>query len=271
MASTVGEFAEDSYGGQLVYADIDPGENLSIRYGNWSNSPSTSNDVALFIVPNTTGSDYSGSLVERSNYQAFLDEYGDIPGVHTTFGGYDTFGILVESSIDDEGLLEALAALESYPVLDDSLYSEMEMEAQFEAWKSWASSDFGSALEKEFGVEIESPENPSMITLFLEAAENANEYWVNEQGSEMYIDIDRIVRDGGITREDLLEIPGVTPEFDSEGWDDEREFIEREAARISYQLRTPLGPNYVQEVLEETKGTVNENTVYFALLQLGYL
>lgn len=271
MANTVGEYAEDSYGGQVVYASIDPGENLSIRYGEWSNKPSTSNDVALFMVPYTTGSEYSGTLVERSNYQAFLDEYGDIPGVHTTFGGYNTFGVLVEASIDDEGLLEALASLESYPLLDESLHSEMEMDAQFEAWKNWASSDFGSALEKEFGVEIDSPDSPSMTTLFFEAAESANEYWVNEQGDEMYIDIDRIVRDGGITREDLLEIPGVTPEFDSQGWDDEREFIERETAKISYQLRTPLGPNYVQEVLEETKGTVNENTVYFALLQLGYL
>ena len=50
-------------------------------------------------------------------------------------------------------LAETLASLESYPVLDDDLYSRMETEAFDESWDSWMRSDLERDLAKAIGAE----------------------------------------------------------------------------------------------------------------------
>jgi hypothetical protein len=182
----------------------------STSYGDWEPKKTfgpSEEDTPVFVqAPYASGSDYSGSLVERSNFDALLEIAGDDLGrtVFTAYGGYDTFALFVWLGNENEALWEAMAGLDRYPLLDEQRHSELEMEAQEENWKSWAESDFRRAVEKEFSEEW-NPEDAFALdewlddlgddirVLFEHAREAANEYWVNESGYGMYIDIEKIV------------------------------------------------------------------------------
>jgi hypothetical protein len=90
---------------------------------------------SLFIIPKLlSGSDYSGGMVERSNFRVFLKEHKEVDGVYELFGGYGTFGIAVRLDVynSNNDIKEALDALDNYPVINDEDLSEMESEADQE-------------------------------------------------------------------------------------------------------------------------------------------
>lgn len=168
----------------------------------------------VFLSTYLSGSDYSGSLVEKSNYTVFKEMYGNRPGVYDVWGGYGTYGIAITletlEAEENEDIRETLSALENYPVLDEEEMSRQELEAQEEALESWALSDFKRSLinfyteyeESEYDREnyifslVYDDNAPDDVwkELFYLLAERANEYWVNESGDSMWIDVDRIAR-----------------------------------------------------------------------------
>lgn len=177
-------------------------------------------ELGLFAeVPYCGGSDYSGSLVERSNFRAWSEEYAAGKGTWwwELCGGHSTFGVLVslnrlaeldaaQRTGDDENSVgeqvrETLRRLDNYPLLDEDLHSQLECEAQDEAWACWAKSEFRRALEAALGIEDLELEDDALFSVFHQAADDASEYWVNEQGSEMHIDVDAVARE--VTLEDL--------------------------------------------------------------------
>ena len=177
----------------------------SLRYGNWRSSK-----TGRYLLPaGLSGSDYSGSLVEKSNLRAWEEEFGDGDGEWwtNTPGGHGTYALVIDTQNVPEDLndkvVEFLNAVYSYPVVDETLMGEMELESQAEAWDNWARSDFESALEKEFDVEFDKVDGDKLYELFREACNSANEYWVNESGGESYINVKRVVARGKITEEDL--------------------------------------------------------------------
>ena len=174
-------------------------------------------DGAYFLSDFLSGSDYSGSLVERANYREFLAEFGELDGVHEVYGGYGTFAIAVRVDAIDDAMAEVFQGLEDYPLISEEAHSELELEAQEEAWESWAESDFVRALESRFGeyfAELvyvpctepagqerlfETGERPkpasleeAVRALFETARETANEYWIDETGGSAWIAIDRV-------------------------------------------------------------------------------
>ena len=123
---------------------IDAGDSAS--YGDFT--PDV--DGAYFLSDFLSGSDYSGCLVERANYREFLEQFGELDGVHEVYGGHGTYAVAVRIDALTDEMAELFAGLEDYPLIDDESHSELEMEAAEEAWDSWARSDFCRAVESQF-------------------------------------------------------------------------------------------------------------------------
>jgi hypothetical protein len=216
-------------------------DDLSTSYGDWDElRQGTANLEAenidpskTYVMPDyTSGSDYSGDLVNVSNHKAIIammpETYTDGIEYLDYSGGHGTFALAIRFDAVTEELIEAMESLEDYPVLDDSLHSELEMESQNEAWESTYRSDFKTALGKALFQEwVDSPatdqkdnesdddfsarqdavetflsddcgdmSNEVIDELFYKLSDRANVYWVNEQGSDSYIDVDDVVKRG---------------------------------------------------------------------------
>jgi len=169
-----------------------------------------SNEI-YFYVPYASGSDYSGSTVEKANAKVFEETYGSEEWVHSVYGGHSTYAVAVGltgllTCADDtfEAICEALEGLADYPLLDEEAHSALEMELSDEAWDSWVKGNFTRALDKAFedNAEFEWPDDSTLRKFFEDKREEANEYWFNEgYGPDMYVRIDEIVK--GITFDDV--------------------------------------------------------------------
>lgn len=181
------------------------------RYGHWN---PCGDEGALLIPAYLSGSDYSGSLVERANARAWSEQFAAGDGAWWTEvgGGYGTFAIVIDCEAIPEDVesdvRDFFAGLANYPCADDDLHSEMEMEAQDEAWKDWARADFVKALEAKFETDLDEVSDTAVAELFHDACERSNTYWENEQGDSMWIDIKRIVAE--INALDVADLkPGI--------------------------------------------------------------
>jgi hypothetical protein len=173
-------------------------------YGHWRTEGPPTHGVPTYL----SGSDYSGTLVERSNRDRWREDFasGEDQWWVEVSGGYGTFAIVVRlDSLPDEAI-EFLEQLSTYPVADDDAHSRLEMEAQNEAWDDWAAQDFVRALEEKFDCEIDGAAE-DLFTVFCELMESTNTYWKNEQGDSMYVDMGRIVK--GATEADVITLRKV--------------------------------------------------------------
>jgi hypothetical protein len=208
---------------------------LSSSYGDWYELTQTGPMIPseTFVLPDYCGgSDYSGSLLEVTNYKALLgmipDDYEDGLEYVTYTGGHGTFALAIRIDALTEEILESLESLDDYPLLDEGLHSELEIEAQNEAWDSWAKSEFKTELGRHMWTVFESStradqraeetdeayqtrlnateeylsdecggiSDSDLGELFYKMADRANIYWENEQGSDMAIDVERVVSRG---------------------------------------------------------------------------
>jgi hypothetical protein len=195
---------------------------LSTSYGDWHKPKSDETDVWA-LIEYTSWSDYSGSLVDKANHKTLTDSFDaasfedgiDYIDYH---GGHGTRALAVRlSSLDAddpdgwlESIVDTLEGLEDYPLADESLHSEMEMESQNEAWESWAKSDFERALLKTLQAHFEAQDNfrewleycdvsdfatdAQVSEWFYTLADTSNTYWVNEQGEDMTIDVEDVLK-----------------------------------------------------------------------------
>ena len=175
-----------------------------------------------YIMPDMlSGSDYSGSAVERANFQTFLAEFGDLPGVHRVFGGHGTYAVAVAAKTYQVArrapaashhalvarlaeMYEALVALEEYPVLDDEALYDIEREWQDEAWGSTICGDYLSALasriadlagEHDVDADIEwlAVDDGEVRRTFETTAADAGVYWESEHSSA-WIDAEAVAQ-----------------------------------------------------------------------------
>lgn len=205
-------------------SNYDDGDLDSIgRYGNWERN----NENGRFFIPSAlSGSDYSpGGTMSESNLRTFRKTFprGEGRWWKEVAGGHGTYAVVIDlkkvPTKRHKEVEEFFGALSDYPVADEQEMSEVEMEKQTEAWEGWASRDFKDALEKEFDLEFDEVDDSKLHQLFDLAAERANEYWVNESGGDMWISIDRIMKKGKITIDeiDALEATYVGEPGDSDG------------------------------------------------------
>lgn len=170
----------------------------ALPYGNFEQGKMVEPGDQWHEVEWATGSDYSGGLVTKANYevlQEMLEEKhpsGEGPPVWaTTYGGYGTYGVLVVWDRLDGDIQEAIAGLEDYPLIDEEKHSELQIDAEEEAWENWGRSEFESQLENHYDLD-DFPEGVDSQQLFGEAAESANQYWEPESGGDVYIDVAKV-------------------------------------------------------------------------------
>lgn len=156
-------------------------------------------DLSYFQPDHLGGSDYSGGVVNKANYRDFVQLFGDIPGVCTSWGGHGTYAVFIREDVDNEELIDCLRGLADYPLISDETLSALEQELTEEAWKNWARSDFAHGIAKKFlmGPDDTYPDDweaddDTVRKIFYILAERANEYW-EVDGESMFIDIDRII------------------------------------------------------------------------------
>jgi len=165
---------------------------------------SADNAEVYFFVPESSGSDYSGSTVSRSNYLVFTETYGkDNEWVFSAYGGFSTYAAVIgltgllgcdEDTFDE--VCNVLEGLEDYPLIDEEAYSQLESDLSDSAWESGFAADFADVLKGKFDdiADLELPAGRELRTFFEDKREEANEQWFNEgYGYEMYVRVDKIV------------------------------------------------------------------------------
>lgn len=167
------------------------------RYGDWDHVHAGG---PWLLHSYLGGSDYSGTLVERSNRDHWREEFADFEATEENpdgwwievAGGHGTFAIVVDTSRATEDAYDTLCALENYPLCDEERHSELERKAQESAWESDVRDDFASALSKATGLDCSEADHALLRELFEDAAERSSTYWENQQADSMYIDVERI-------------------------------------------------------------------------------
>jgi hypothetical protein len=190
------------------HPDICPDNSAS--YGDFTEAnPDTTDPELLYVIHDLmTYSDYSnGRVIQESNYRAFLveceNEEDNPNAIIRLHGGYDTNALAIKVSKLTESMLECLHSLEDYPILDEQIMGELELEGQDEAWTSWVRDDFIKGLEKKLGIEFADSQEDKIVKLFWETSEMIGEYWF-EDGCSQYIRVEKLVEK--IELSDLQEL-----------------------------------------------------------------
>lgn len=180
-----------------------------INYGDayyiswWKPSVDCEFDNIILEVSPCGGHSGSGS-VNKANHKVFIDSFGELDGVYESQGGMGTYAVFIKPELLlNKEVYETLAALTDYPCLDDMVHSEMENEAQDEAWDNWARSEFERSLERDFYLENLDYENKDLKKVFDLGRSRSHEEWHEESDGEMYIDVGAIA--STITIQDLGE------------------------------------------------------------------
>lgn len=173
-------------------------------------------------------SDYSGCMVERSNVRAMLEiaEKCGCEHVRQVYGDMGTEALWIATECNHEEMIETLQGLENYPLIDEELHSEMEVEAQDEAWDNYVKRDFEAELAKKFTFsDWEITDAAAFFDYFRRLCDDSNTYWECETGGGMYIDLKRVV--------DEAEIDDLTTENGIEPWRYRAELFGRELGLFS--------------------------------------
>lgn len=170
-------------GGSLSYGEIRPGA-----------ARNDATELEIVVHPYLVYSDYSGSLMERANVKAVLRDHDEHPDVFELIGGHGTHGIAIRADSTDEELIEILGALDDYPILDEDLEGELEIEAQNEAWEDWGRADLRRALEDLWGVDTEGwISDQQLDAMAFEIMDKQGIYWEREgHGGTVTLDLRQI-------------------------------------------------------------------------------
>ena len=112
-------------------------------------------------------------------------------------------------------MIEIFEGLDSYPVIDEEAMSEVEREAEDEAWVNWVRHDYERALVAALNEDDEYATDKAhefregclcrdcleeaidrledLRSVFEAVASRINVYWVNETGNSATVAVDRIV------------------------------------------------------------------------------
>jgi hypothetical protein len=128
-------------------------------------------------------------------------------------------------------VIETVEALKSYCLIDDTEHSELELQAQQDAWESWAASDWRKLVEKALGeyapetadlyweeerLDAVPDLESKLAALFHACAEEAGEYWEEESDGGQWIRLERVAEQ--LDRQDLVDLTGLALLPPDQGW-----------------------------------------------------
>jgi hypothetical protein len=167
----------------------------SNSWSNFTHSPqSWSDPVGYYISPLLSFGDYDNSChIERSNLRVFKEMHADRENIDfiEIWGAYGSAAIAIKLDCTNTDILEALAALESYPCLDDQDATNLESEMINEALISYLP-DIQKKIDKQFNFDYSNPEEENFIAFIYSIMEENNIYGEIESGGVAYIDINKI-------------------------------------------------------------------------------
>ncbi|KZM68849.1 hypothetical protein [Nocardia terpenica] len=107
----------------------------------------------LLLVKGTHAQDQYGydDVVGIANYRVLREQWGDAPGLSDgPYSNCDYIALDLDSEAPED-MTETLDALESYPVLDDQVWSEVEQEQIQEHWDNYGRWDLHKAVREAIG------------------------------------------------------------------------------------------------------------------------
>lgn len=105
----------------------------TIRWGSWSERKTADEWMPITLFPHSSGSDYSGGDVEKSNHRVLEADEHVMRRSVLIYGGHGTYGIAYIGQ-PTRKIREMCDSLDSYPLLDEDDHSELEIELETEAW-----------------------------------------------------------------------------------------------------------------------------------------
>jgi len=149
-------------------------------------------ELGWVVIPNAlTYGDYTNSLVEKSNHEVFLEEFGDREGVVPVSSAFNCWAIAITAKaiVENEDIVECLNSLQDYPLINDEKHSELCLDEYWEMWEQFGQHDFVKELCKvltpdHYGFDDLLEENdPSSSLLDLyEKGIPSGEYYIEETG-----------------------------------------------------------------------------------------
>ena len=121
-------------------------------------------------------------------HQDTIDEFTDPPKVVHLTGGWGSNTIWLLECEETEDIIAALA---NYPLLDDDLHSQVEMEWEQEAWDSWLRSDLIRAMPDDLVDKVDGMQDDDLFTMYRQAMEDNNEYPTCEHAG-VHVDVKKI-------------------------------------------------------------------------------
>lgn len=104
--------------------------------------------------------EYSPRLYGTDEVLAHLETGDPLPDLLIAEGGWGSVQAWLRA--DAEGADEIMAAMADYPVLDDQMLSEVEMEWEKEAWDAWLKSELLKTLRYDYFDEADEDEDKSL-------------------------------------------------------------------------------------------------------------
>jgi hypothetical protein len=160
----------------------------------------------VFDVPRyfDHGNNYGGSgILGQANYEYWTENFDETKG--KTWWDLGKSGILVRLDLLTSDQRDALDSLEGYPLLDEDRHSELEQEAQTDAWNDYARNDFKRDIVKL--VDEEDKEQTEELLDAITDKELDKQVWELWQSAERY-------PEGG----DEVSFPNTKELFDRPSW-----------------------------------------------------
>lgn len=185
----------------------------------WFSKPDNADDFTIVYVSNRDSDtlDKANAKVIADELTPFIKRGTVIPQRHSHWacGHVDGYAIKVR---DKRGRItkafqvwaDIQARLDDYPILDESLYSEMELEAQNESWECWARADYVRAVERALDVTLDDSDASAVLTAFEAARERSNTEWDSDS-----IDVERIAQATEFDDVRALIVPLVATIFEN--------------------------------------------------------
>ncbi|QGJ92255.1 hypothetical protein SEA_MARYSWELL_83 [Mycobacterium phage MarysWell] len=153
--ATVREVLADVYGEDWATEDYRRNSLSHVVSVHWNEEQYQYVAPSQIVINHTTGRDIHGyeDTVDIANYRVLSREWADCPALTDgPYSGSTHIGLLLDEAAPAD-LIDVLEALESYPVLDDQVHSEVEQETIQEHWELYGRDDVYDAVAKAIGAD----------------------------------------------------------------------------------------------------------------------